>query len=97
MINPNGFEAISEILCNLGHMAGIKQYGTPGEREWLTLENVGGIIFVILKLIHKRCPKCHAMYGKETFEEHICHVLNKVTPIREYDWVLPHWDCIISK
>ena len=28
-------------------------------------------------------------YDKETFEEHICHVLNEVTPIREYDWVFP--------
>ena len=34
---------LSEILCNIGHRAGIKQYDTSsGEREWLIPENDGG-------------------------------------------------------
>ena len=56
-----------------------------------------GIIFVIIKLIHNvlRCPKYDdGMYGKETLDEHICHVLHNVIPIREYDWVLPQLELL---
>ena len=92
MVNPNGFENISQILCNVGYRAGIKQYDASAAREWLILENDGGILYIIYKLIYNvlRCPKCNdVMYGRETFEEHICFVLHQVTPIYEYDWILP--------
>ena len=86
------FENIGQILCNVGYRAGIKQYDTSAAWEWLILENDGGILYITYKLIYNvlRCPKCNdVMYGRETFEEHICFVLHQVTPIYEYDWILP--------
>lgn len=60
--------------------------------EWVILENDGGILSIIYKLIYNvlRCPECsEVMYGKKTFEEHICSVLKEVTPKYVYSWVLP--------
>ena len=92
MLNPNSFENIAKILTNLGERAKISKYSDVGKREWLFLENDGGILFIILKLIFNvlKCPECNEiMYGKINFEDHTCFVLKNVKHSHEFDWIVP--------
>ena len=66
-VNPNSFENIVTIIYNIGRRADIAKYNTQGKRQWLFLENDGGIIFILLKLIFNviKCQRCsEVMYGK---------------------------------
>ena len=66
-VNPNSFENIATIIYNIGRRADIAKYNTQGKRQWLFLENDGGIIFILLKLIFNvvKCQRCsEVMYGK---------------------------------
>ena len=40
------------MLRNLGRQSSIQKYNENGNRQWLILENDGGIYHVVMKLIH---------------------------------------------
>lgn len=89
-INPNSYEAIVQVIQNIGSRAGIKQYG--GEREWLFVE-CDGLPYNILReiLTHVwRCLECQSCYfGLETFESHRCFILRNAAPVHEFGWLVP--------
>ena len=91
-VNPNSFENIATIIYNIGRRADIAKCNTRGKRQCLFLENDGGIIFILLKLIFNviKCQRCNeVMYGKDNFEEHICKIVHKATNFHEFDWIVP--------
>ena len=63
-VNPNSFENISFILRNLAMRAGKKKCDSEKSREWIYLENDGGIYTILTKLIENvfKCKEC-----KESF------------------------------
>ena len=52
LVNPSGLESISNILQNLGRIAGIKSY-VDGKRAWVYIENPAGIDTIVARLIKK--------------------------------------------
>ena len=63
MLNPNGYENISTIIYNIGKRAKIDRYAPSEcnpECKWLFVENDGGILGPMMKLIFNvyRCSKC---------------------------------------
>ena len=93
MVKPNSIENIKMILQNLGKHANIENVAddaVDGERrQWLFLENDGGILDPILKLVFKlrACEECDQIFfGSGDLDTHMCdnpsyrHVL---------DWVIP--------
>ena len=90
-INPNGYEAIVQVIQNIGFRAGIKQYGN-GTREWLLVE-CDGLPFNILREIIAnvwRCSQCNdCHYGIERYQDHKCFILQNNEPVREFGWLVP--------
>ena len=92
MVNPNSFENIATIIENIGRRSGIAKYSEESNRQWLFLENDGGILFILLKLIFNviKCQHCsEIIYGREAFEEHPCKVVHDAKYDYEYDWIVP--------
>ena len=58
-VNPNSHEAVEVILRNLGHSAGLKQYGGD-KREWLVIECDGLPNVLVRKVIHQSKEKAKA-------------------------------------
>ena len=70
-VNPNSFENIATINHNIGRRADIAKFNTRGKPQWLFLENDGGIIFILLKLMFNviKCQRCNqVMYGKNNLK-----------------------------
>ena len=91
-LNPNSFQNIATILDNIGKRAEINKYCPSGKRQWLFMENDGGILCVLLKLVFNvvRCEECKSViYGIENFKEHSCKVLNNAAYTYEFDWIVP--------
>ena len=91
MLNPNSFKNISSILQNIGTRSGIRGYSSEGQREWRFLENDGGILSPIYKLIENvlKCTSCEKLfYGRENYDAHQCTSATN-EPTQEFGWVLP--------
>ena len=95
MLNPNGYENIATIMYNIGKRAKIDQY-TPSECnpecKWLFVENDGGILGPMVKLIFNvyRCSKCEErIYSIENFKAHLCFETSAIEPQCEFDWLIP--------
>ena len=59
------------------------------KRQWIFLENDGGIFNPLLKLIFNshRCKECdETIYGLETFSNHLCK--GSTNPTYECDWLI---------
>ena len=72
ILNPNSFENLSVILWSLGKRAKIAKYSPliskAESRKWIFIENDGGILNPVLKLIFNVycCLDCNkAIYGKK--------------------------------
>jgi len=90
-VNPNSFANISLILRNLGRRAGIRKYDSTKTRQWIFLENDGGIYTILSKLIANvlKCNICEeSFYGKSNFENHSCFVLHNASYEFEFDWIV---------
>ena len=90
-INPNGYHNIIQVIQAIGIRAGIKQYGN-GAREWLLVECDGLPYNLIREIIAHvwRCAQCQkCFYGLTVFEEHKCFILHKISPVLEFDWLVP--------
>jgi len=88
--NPNSYDAIIQVIQNIGVNAGIKQYG--GEREWLLIECDGVPYNMLREIIAKvwRCIKCNCCYFQRVnYDEHRCYILYKTEPFREFGWIVP--------
>ena len=79
MLNPNSFENLSVILRSLGQRAKIAKYSPliseAESRKWVFIENVGGILNPVLKLIFNvyRCLDFNEeIYRQKNFESHLC-------------------------
>ena len=97
MLNPSGYQNISEILTLVGERASIDRYckeEKERQRKWIFLENDGGIMNPTIKLIFNvyRCSRCEEkMYGRENFEKHLCTEAFHLAPVHEFDWIIPVW------
>ena len=93
MVNPSGFESISNILQNLGRRAWIKSYVEDGKRAWVYLENDGGIYTIVARLLKNnfRCTQCKCcFYGEDNLRSHSCFSMNtEILLRREFDWIIP--------
>ena len=108
MLNPSGYQNISEILTLVGERASIDRYckeEKERQRKWIFLENDGGIMNPTIKLIFNvyRCSRCEEkMYGRENFEKHLCTEAFHLAPVHEFDWIIPqsgllHFEMITAK
>ena len=108
MLNPSGYQNISEILTLVGERASIDRYckeEKERQRKWIFLENDGGIMNPTIKLIFNvyRCSRCEEkMYGCENFEKHLCTEAFHLAPVHEFDWIIPqsgllHFEMITAK
>lgn len=96
ILNPSSFENITTILQNTGRRSGIEKYTENGQRQWLFLENDGGILLPIFKLIKNmyHCPSCDELiYGEAVYKAH-CAAKHGEEPEtcnndREFDWLVP--------
>ena len=92
MLNPSGYQNISEILTLVGELASIDQYckeEKERQRKWMFLENDGGIMNPTIKLIFNvyRCSCCkEKMYGRENFKKHLCTEDFHLAPV--HDWII---------
>ena len=65
------------------------------KRQWIFLENVGGILNPLLKLIFNShlCKECHeTIYSLETFSNHLCK--GSTNPTYEFDWLIPQMELL---
>ena len=79
-------------MRNLGARAGIKKYDSEGLREWIYLENDGGIYTILTKLVENvfTCKECYdSFYGRDSIENHSCYVLRQAEFENEFDWFVP--------
>ena len=108
MLNPSGYQNISEILTLVGERASIDRYckeEKERQRKWIFLENDGGIMNPTIKLIFNvyRCSRCEEkMYSHENFEKHLCTEAFHLAPVHEFDWIIPqsgllHFEMIKAK
>ena len=95
MLNLNSFENFSTILQTLGKRASIEKYSPDDsveKRKWLFLEDDGGILNIVLKLIFNvyHCSECkEAVYGCENFDSHLCKKAYDLEPTYEFNWFIP--------
>ena len=96
MLNPNSFENLSVILHSLGECAKITTYSPliseAESRKWIFIENDGGILNPVLKLIINvyGCLDCNeAIDGQENFESHLCSGAINGNKSFEFDWIVP--------
>ena len=90
-LNPNSFANIACILRNIGKRAGVKKYCAHGTREWIFIENDGGIYTILIKLITNvvQCLNCfESFYGVDAFENHSCFILHSSRFGFEFDWLI---------
>ena len=86
---------MATIIRSLGRRANIEQYSSDNnarKRKWLFIENDGGILSLVLKLIYNvhKCSKCNkSIYGIKHFDDHLCVGAYSLTPEYEYDWLIP--------
>ena len=96
MLNPNSFENLSVILHSLSERAKITKYSPltseAESRKWIFIENNGGILNPVLKLIINvyGCLDCNeAIDGQENFESHLCSGAINGNKSFEFDWIVP--------
>ena len=96
MLNPNSFENLSVILHSLSECAKITTYSPliseAESRKWIFIENDGGILNPVLKLIINvyGCLDCNeAIDGQENFESHLCSGAINGNKSFEFDWIVP--------
>ena len=95
MLNPNSIENIGKILQAVGSRANIRKYvdGTNNApREWILMENDGGILILIYKFIFKMITynECNTTFdGKDNFDAHLCEGSMESNFGYEFDWIVP--------
>ena len=101
MLNPNSFENLSVILRSLSEPAKIAKYSPliseDESRKWIFIENDGGILNPVLKLIFNvyHCLDCNeAIYGRENFELYLCSGAIHGNKSSEFDWIIPQTDLL---
>ena len=65
------------------------------KRQWIFLENVGGILNPLLKRIFNShlCKEWHeTIYSLETFSNHLCKRSTNLT--YEFDWLIPQMELL---